>query len=132
MRRLKFAVKASAIHLIASALIAVAAAAIVFFVWFPFPYRALAGGQKLFWVLVAVHVACGPLLTLIVFDPKKPRSELKFDFTVIALIQIVCLCYGLYALSSARPVVLAFETDRFVAVSGKWGQNTISWRYVVP
>lgn len=117
MSRLKLAAKASAIHTIASCLIASLAAVIVFIVWFPFPYRMVAGGEKLFWTVVAAHVVCGPLLTLIVFDPKKSRKELGLDIGVIVFIQSSCLCYGLYVLSAARPVVLAFETDRFVVVS---------------
>ncbi|TFU99174.1 fimb protein, partial [Bacillus stratosphericus] len=36
---------------------------------------------------------------------------------MVALIQLAALVYGLNAVAAARPVVVAFETDRFTVVS---------------
>ncbi|MGN5352696.1 TfpX/TfpZ family type IV pilin accessory protein [Ralstonia sp. L16] len=100
-----------------SALVALGAAALVLGLWFPYPFRALSGGQHLFWVMVGVDVVCGPLLTSVLFNPAKSRRELTLDLSLVALVQLAALAYGLYSVSLARPVVLAFEVDRLVAVS---------------
>ena len=67
-------------------------------------------------LVFVVDVVCGPLLTLVVFNPAKSRRELTQDLIVIATIQLAALAYGLYSVAEARPAILAFETDRFVAV----------------
>jgi len=115
--RIRSAVKAAGIHLGLSALVAVGVAAVVFGVWFPYPFRALSGGQHLFWIVIGVDVVCGPLLTCVLFNPAKSRRELTLDLSLIALVQLAALLYGLHSASLARPVIMAFETDRLVAVS---------------
>lgn len=115
--RLRVALQAFLIHLGLSAVVAAIVAALILGVWFASPYRDVAGGQHLFWILVSADVICGPLLTAIVFNPKKSRRELLLDLCLIATIQLAALAYGLHAISEARPVVLAFEIDRFVVVS---------------
>ena len=115
--RIRSAVKAASIHLGLSALVAVGVAAVVLGVWFPHPFRALSGGQHLFWITVGVDVVCGPLLTSVLFNPAKSRRELTLDLSLVTLVQLAALLYGLHSISLARPVILAFETDRLVAVS---------------
>lgn len=116
-RRLRHALRAAGWHLLSSVLVAALAATLVFGVWFPYPYRELVGGRELFLLVVAVDVVCGPLLTLVLFNPKKPRWELTMDLAIVALIQLAALVYGLYTVVQARPVYLAFEVDRFRAVT---------------
>ncbi len=108
--------KASAIHLCASLVIAALAAALVFGVWYPYPYREVSGGRELFWLVVSVDVVLGPLITLAVFNRKKPPSELKRDLLIVVLLQLGALGYGLWTVSVARPVHLVFEIDRFRVV----------------
>ena len=108
--------KASAIHLSASLLIAALAAALVFGVWYPYPYREISGGRELFWLVVSVDVVMGPLITLAVFNRRKPLAELKRDLALVALLQLGALAYGLWIVSVARPVHLVFEVDRFRVV----------------
>jgi len=115
--RLAAAAKASAIHFAICVLVAAAAAATLFLFWFPGPFRTLSGGQFLFWVIVGVDVVCGPLLTAVLFNPTKSRRELTLDLCLVVLIQLAALGYGVHSISLARPVVLAFEVDRFTAVS---------------
>ncbi len=100
-----------------SAAVAVVVATLVFVWWFPSPLRELMGGTQLFWLIVGVDVVCGPLLTLVVFNPAKPRAELRRDIALVALIQLLALGYGLHAVSHARPVALVYEVDRMRAVS---------------
>lgn len=116
-RRLRHALRAAGWHLLVSAGLAALAAALVFGVWFPYPYRELVGGRELFLIVVAVDVVCGPLLTLVLFNHLKSRRELTLDLSLVALVQLAALAYGLFTVVQARPVYLAFEVDRFRAVT---------------
>jgi hypothetical protein len=115
--RIRAASKAALVHLGLSALVGLTTAALVFGLWFPYPYRNLAGGQHLFLLLVSVDIVCGPLLTAVLFNPFKSRRELTLDLSLVAIVQLAALVYGVHVISQARPVVLAFEADRLVAVS---------------
>lgn len=108
--------KASGIHFGISLVIALLAAVLVFGVWYPYPYREISGGRELFLIVVAVDVILGPLITLVVFNHTKPRRELVRDLSVVALIQLCGLAYGLWAVFVARPVHMVFEYDRFRVV----------------
>lgn len=109
-------VKASAIHLGLSLTVAALAALLVFGIWYPYPYREISGGRELFLLVVAVDVVLGPLVTLAIFNRKKPRAVLHRDLGVVAALQIAALAYGLWTVYVARPVHLVFEVDRFRAV----------------
>lgn len=115
--RLHRAFRAAGWHLLASALVAALAAALVFGIWFPYPYRDLVGGRELFLLVVGVDVVCGPLLTLVLFNHLKSRRELALDLSLVALVQMAALMYGLHTVVQARPVYLVFEVDRFRAVT---------------
>jgi hypothetical protein len=108
--------RAAGIHLGLSAAVAALCAAVVFFVWYPFPYREISGGRELFMLVVAVDVVMGPLLTFAVFNKAKPMGELKRDLGVIVALQFAALVYGLYTVAVARPVHLVYEIDRFRVV----------------
>jgi hypothetical protein len=109
--------KAAGIHLAISLAIAAMAALLVFFVWYPYPYREISGGRELFLLVVAVDVVMGPLMTLAVFSKTKPRRSMHFDFLVIGLLQLTALVYGLWTVAMARPIALAFEFQRFNVIS---------------
>lgn len=115
--RLRHAVQAAGWHLLLSGVVGALAAAVVFGVWFPYPYRELVGGRELFLIVVSVDVVCGPLLTLVMFNHLKSRRELTLDLSLVALIQLAALTYGMFTVMQARPVYLAFEVDRFRAVT---------------
>ncbi len=108
--------RASAIHLCLSALVALLAGLLVFAIWYPYPYRDISGGRELFFLVVTVDVILGPLITLAVFNRRKPWSELRRDLWIVALIQLAALGYGLWTVYAARPVYMVFEYDRFRVV----------------
>ena len=108
--------RASAIHLGISLCVAALAALLVFGIWYPYPYREISGGRELFLIVVAVDVILGPLITLAVFNRKKPWMELRLDLALVGLIQLSALAYGLWTVAVARPVHLVFEIDRFRVV----------------
>jgi hypothetical protein len=105
--------KASGIHLGLSMTIALAAALLVFGIWYPYPYREISGGRELFLLVVTVDVILGPPITLAVFNRTKPWPTLRHDLVVVAIIQLAALGYGLWTVSVARPVHMVFEFDRF-------------------
>lgn len=107
--------KAAGIHFALSALIAVAVLLLMLKVWYPQPYFAAVGGDELLLLIFCIDVTLGPLITLIIFDLKK--KSLKFDLSVIAVIQIAALCYGVYAMYQARPVYTVFVKDQFKIVT---------------
>ena len=94
--------RAVAVHFAASALVAAFVAVLVFQVWYPKPYAAIAGG---------------PLLTGVVASTGKPLREFRRDLTGIVLLQAAGLGYGLYPMAMARPVYVSFEVDRFRVVT---------------
>src|SRR5947209_6892165 len=96
--------KASGMHLAWSAGAATLAALLVFAVWYPWPYRQMSGGQQLFLLVVSVDLILGPLLTLTVFNPRKPRKVLLRDLVIIVAFQLSALMYGLHTVYVARPV----------------------------
>lgn len=92
------------------------AAGLVFGLWYPSPFREISGGRELFFIVVAVDVVLGPLITFAVFDRRKATKELVRDLSVVALLQLGGLAYGLHTVFEARPVVLALEHDRLRVV----------------
>jgi hypothetical protein len=74
-------------------------------------------GIQLFALVVSVDIVMGPLLTLIVFNGMKPKTELVRDLSAIAALQFAALCYGVHVVFVARPVALVFEFDRFRVVA---------------
>jgi hypothetical protein len=107
---------ACAWHLLASLLLAIAASALVFGVWYPSPYAQVAGGTTLFFILISVDVVMGPALTAVAANPAKPLAAFRRDLAVIVVLQLAALGYGLYTMALARPVHLVFEVDRFRVV----------------
>jgi hypothetical protein len=115
--RLKVAAKPATMHFALSVLVALMAAGLVFGLWFPSSYRDMAGGTELFLLIVIVDIVCGPLLTLVLFNPLKSKRELFLDLGLVALVQLAALIYGLWTLWDVRPLYLPHEFDRFKVVS---------------
>jgi hypothetical protein len=116
-QRIKTASKAATIHLGLSMLVALSAAILVFGIWFPYPYREFSGGRELFLLVMAVDVVCGPLLTFVLYNPAKPKSELVRDLGLVSLIQMAALVYGVHTVWQVRPLFLVQEIDRFKVVT---------------
>lgn len=114
--RIRAATWAASLHLGTSLMVALGVSLLVFGVWYPTPFQEIAGGRTLFLILMAVDVVCGPLLTLVLFDPVKSRLKWRIDLTLIVFTQLGALAYGLHQVASARPVFVAFEGDRFRVV----------------
>lgn len=90
----------------------------IVFHWYPQPFFTTDGGWQGVRLIAAVDVVLGPLLTLIIFNPKKPKFELSMDVSVIAFIQIAALLSGLYVVHNERPVAKIFQDGIFHIVTG--------------
>jgi hypothetical protein len=112
----KSRLQAALMHLGLSLLVATLCALLVFQLWYPAPLNELAGGSGLFVLIVAVDVVLGPLLTAVVFNAAKPRKELIRDLSIVGLLQVGALIYGLHAMHLARPALLVLEQDRIRVV----------------
>ena len=108
--------KAFGVHLLASVLLAAICSGLVFLLWYPSGYGAMSGVTSVFLLMLGVDVVLGPLLTLVVFNPKKPRQELVRDLAVVVLLQLGALAYGMSTVFAGRPVHLVFEYDRMRVV----------------
>lgn len=106
--------KAFAIHISYSIAIVGTVLALMFFIWYPKPYFEADGAHHIVAILASVDVILGPLLTLIIFKPGKPG--LKFDLSVIALVQLAALGYGTNILYSERPSYVVHAVDTFKLV----------------
>jgi len=115
--RARFAARFFFGHLGVSLIFSACLLGLILGVWFPYPYREISGGTHLFLIVIGVDVVCGPALTAVLVSPKKSKRELIADLSLVIVIQLVALGYGLYSVAEARPVVLAFEVDRMVAVT---------------
>jgi hypothetical protein len=102
--------QAAGTHLLICVVIAAAVIGVMLGVWYPGPLFEAAGGSGMLYILVGVDVTLGPLLTLIVF--KSGKRGMKFDLTVIGLVQVAALVYGVHVVSLARPAYIVFVKDR--------------------
>jgi hypothetical protein len=109
--------RAFGIHFLATLAVALVAAALIFLVWFPDPFQEMVGGSKLFLLLIGCDLALGPLISLVIYDRRKSRRELTLDYSLVALIQLGALVYGMYVSFNARPLYVLFVQDRFEVVT---------------
>ena len=57
-------------------------------------------------------LALGPLISLVIYNSRKARRKLIIDYTIVGVVQLAALVYGVYIVAGTRPVYVAFSTDR--------------------
>jgi hypothetical protein len=102
-------------HLLISAVIVGALAAIVLLLWYPPDLFRLGNLGRLIGIIALVDVVVGPVITLIVFRSGKPG--LTMDLAIIGALQAALLVYGLHVLLINRPVFMVWVGDRFELVT---------------
>lgn len=83
-------------------------------VWYPDFFFYTDGGWQGLRLLLGVDLVLGPLLTLIVYRTGKPG--LRFDLSVIALVQAACLLIGVWIVHDQRPLAIAYVDGSFYSV----------------
>jgi hypothetical protein len=107
--------RASILHFCVSVAVVLVAFLLMWaIVYTPLLFRAT-GASDIFTLLVAVDVVLGPLLTWVVFD--RAKRSLRFDLSVIVVIQLAALTFGVWTLWHARPLYLAALGHRFDLVT---------------
>lgn len=107
--------KVFSIHLAVSLAIVALILGLFVFAWYPWPLFDLENGWQGIGLVALVNIVLGPMLSLILFTPGKPG--LKFDMTVVVLLQLGALGYGVWQLYDARPVLLVHAADHFQPLS---------------
>jgi hypothetical protein len=87
----------------------------IVFEWYPPPFFTSDGGWQGIRIIAGVDLVLGPLLTLIVFKPGKPG--LKFDLTLIGLLQAGALAWGIWTVHHERPIATVFVDGYFAPVT---------------
>jgi hypothetical protein len=135
----RFRAKAAGVHALVSLLVAACCAWLIYAWWYPSPYAGMSGSTRLFLIVMGVDLVMGPVLTIVASNPTKRRRQLIADWSLIAILQCAALGYGVHAVAQARPVVLAWEGQRFRLVSAAQvpehelakapqGLQVLSWR----
>lgn len=106
---LKNRLYAFGLHAIFSLLLLALALFLVFKLWYPAPLDQAMGVIEVFWFILGVDLILGPLLTFLIFNPKK--KELKRDLIIIIIVQLSAYIYGLYTVAEGRPVWQVFVVD---------------------
>ena len=112
---MKFRLKAAGIHLLVSVIIALCGLYLVFGIWHPDPLQKAVGVTRIFLIMLGIDVVLGPLLTLIVASSKEKKT-LKFDLSVIFIVQLAAYLYGMHSIAVSRPTYVAFDKIRFEIV----------------
>ncbi len=105
---------AAAVHLVASILLIGTIALAAFLHWFPAGLHHAAKLDRLLAIMLGVDIAAGPLLTLILY--RRGKRGLKLDLTVVALLQIAFLGYGLSTLWKSRPLFVVGSGQAFALI----------------
>lgn len=114
---IKSKAKAALIHFSLSAIVVGSMLAVIFFLWYPHPYFEVRGAGDIVKILIGVDLVLGPLLTLIIFRKGKPR--LKFDMSIIVIVQLAAFIYGVNAIYEERPYFMVYAVDRFTLLAEK-------------
>lgn len=103
--------QAFALHLLLSLGLFIAMCIIIVVFWYPGVLFSTEGGWQGVRLIASIDFVIGPILTLIVYKTGKP--SLKFDLTVIGLLQAACISYGMYVVNHSRPAVVAYADGMY-------------------
>lgn len=109
--------KASGIHFSLSAGIFSVFMYMIFAHWYPLPFFHTDGGWEGVRIMIGVDLVLGPVLTLIVFHPKKTRRQLLIDIGTISVIQLSALAWGGWTVYQQHPAVILHWEGRFMPVT---------------
>ncbi|MEQ6341916.1 MAG: hypothetical protein M3A44_09760 [Gammaproteobacteria bacterium] len=103
-RLLPAKLRAASIHLGISATIFLVFLYLILVELYPPPYFSTDGGWKGVQIMVLVDIVLGPMLTFIIFNPRKSRKEIMLDLSIIAVLQLGALAWGGYTVYNQRPI----------------------------
>jgi hypothetical protein len=113
---MKFRYKAFGLHLMGSAIVLTFVPGGLYLGWYRWPGWYLCNALDIVGILLLVDLTLGPLLTLLIANPKKSRRELVRDVGIIVCVQVAALIYGAATLWNGRPLYYTFSEDRLQLV----------------
>ncbi len=103
-RLLPAKLRAASIHMGISATIFLIFLYLILVEWYPPPFFSTDGGWKGVQIMVLVDIVLGPMLTFIIFNPRKSRKEIMLDLSIIAVLQLGALAWGGHTVYNQRPI----------------------------
>jgi hypothetical protein len=100
-------------HLLLSVAIVGGLLALLITRWYPMPYFLADGGWQGIRLVAAIDVVLGPLITLVIYNRKKSRGKLLFDYSVVGAIQACAFAFGVWTVFSTRTTVVVFADGSF-------------------
>ncbi len=116
-------IRAFAIHLLASAVVATGLSALLVAYWYPLPYFFADGGWQGLRLVLAVDCVLGPLVTLIIYNPKKSRRQLFADYSVVVALQVVAFTFGTWTVFRQHTAMVVFADSAFYTVDMETARN---------
>jgi hypothetical protein len=113
---MRFRLRAFALHLLGSACALTLVLGGLYLGWYHWPGWYLTAVARVLLIVGSVDLVLGPLLTLIVANPGKPRRTLARDIAMIAAVQLAALLYGGWTLWGGRPLYYTFSANRLETV----------------
>jgi hypothetical protein len=104
-------------HLWPSLLVLAIFAAVLFLVWYPYPFRQFAQSDRFALALALAATFIGPAMTWLVY--KTGKRGLMLDLVVIVIIQAAAFGWGAMSLYQNRPYFMVFTVDRFEVLSAR-------------
>ena len=109
-------IRAFSLHFLVTLGLALASAVVIFLIWYPDPFQTMLGGTRFFLLVTICDLVLGPLTSLVIYNSKKSRRALLFDYSLVGLVQLAAFVYGVMSMAHARPIYVAFVKDRFEVV----------------
>ena len=130
---MKTRIVAASVHLLISAAVISIFLLLVYFVWYPYPFDQIHSVFDVVKLIIGVDLVLGPLLTLIIYDIGKPRSELIRDISLIVLVQLAALVWGAHITLKVRPMYASILDGTVYSVTRvDIGDDTLSGALALP
>ena len=128
---MKFRFRAFALHALGSACVLSLVFGALYLGWYRWPGWYITGAVHVSAILAGVDVTLGPLVTLLIANPKKPRRALARDIAVIVVFQLAAMTYGVATLWNGRPLYYAFsavELEMVPAAEVPANEIALAWQ----
>ncbi|HEY5775725.1 MAG TPA: hypothetical protein VIS57_06540 [Xanthomonadales bacterium] len=109
--------RAALTHLWPTLMVFAVLAGLILFAWYPYPFRQFEGSGKFALLLILTAGFIGPLMTWLVYTKSKRRLLIVIDLSVIVLIQLAAIAWGMLSLYQNRPYFMVYTVDRFEVLS---------------
>jgi hypothetical protein len=106
---MRFRLKAFGWHLLASACVMALVLGALYLGWYRWPAWYLTGARSIALMMAGFDVVLGPLLTLVIANPRKPRRQLARDIGIIACVQLLAAGYGTATLWHGRVLYYTYS-----------------------